>query len=1035
MATHFDHWRRLAAVDLSAPEGLDDALRLVEELHTEEADDSTEADAAQPDPRDEGLQVVLALLDRDLAADDRALVSDFCSETLLERYRQRHTASDRDQALAIRRAQAASAGSPWACAAQVNLAGLLMTPWDRTADEEEEHLEEARTALTAATGHAGTPAQHAIIAGARGNLHSRLYDLHRSAEDLHQAIDAYTIATTAEDPAVAAKGRASLASSYLERFRTASGAITDLAEAEQLARSALADPAVPPTTWRYELLVRIMRERCAQDGDEDRLAEAWELTTALLEAVGEDPVARASLVGTAAALAHLRHLAHHDRAALDEAIDLTEEALGALDTAPGSHRADEDRAVLANEACLLLTERFTLDGARRDIDRAVEVALRCLDLPVPLSIGLGLRTNLANALYRRYESYHRNGDLQRGIALMRWVTHRSAQAPEKADALNSLALLLGEKARGTKRDADFLDALARIDEAIDLTPASSSDRAGSLINKVTVLSDRAHNRPEHRPSLDELIAMLDEAWQQAPARSAVRARAAYLLAGRHAERAGLHAGFALPDTATPQAPLTAAGAADLRQAFQRWNEAVSLEEPFVTIEAGQQLGNASFALEQWPTAALGYRAALKAADELTARRSLDADRQLARMQVQGVAAAAALAELRTGSAREAVLRLEEGTATLLARSLGQRTHASGYDDIVAAAQTLDGPLVYWAATLAGGFAIVVRPDGKTMPCPLAVTGAQIESRLADLRAVFTRRQGTADTALAHFDTAVRELLSWTWQNLMAPVADLLDDYATVGLIPVGRLASLPLAAAATSSAIPLLSRTLPRHLPSSRALRPPAPWPPAPGVLVGCDPGQGERRLPHAEAEADLVAGCYTRAQRLSIPRPAPPTAAGRVLRTRGTAPAAGTTAGAAGSARAFDGADVVHVICHYDLHPEQPLDSVLRFGDGVRVADLMDQRLLGTPHLVLSACDTGLGGISLPDEALGLGTALLAAGARSVVASLWPLDDELAAPFMEAYHRRLAAGTEPAQALAEVQREAAGEQPAVVWPGLVHLG
>ncbi len=1030
----FEPWRLLAAVDLSAPDGPALALRLVEHLYADEPDDIATPDGARPDPRDDGLRVALALLGSDLAAEDRALVSDFCAGALLERYLRRQAPRDLDEALDVRRAQAESTGPEWACAAHVNLASLLMTSWDWTGREE--HLHEARAALTAATGHAVSPAECAVVAGARGNLHSRLYDLHRDVEDLREAIDAYTVTAASEDPSVAAKGHASLASSYLERFRTAGGEATDLVEAERFARAALADHTAPPSAWRHELLVRVLRERCAQDGDEDRLAEAWELIRTLLDAAGDDPAARSSLVGTAASVAHLRHLAHHDRAVLSEAIDLTEEALDAFDGDPDSD--PQGRAVLANEACLLLTERFTLDGVRHDIDRAVEVARRSLDRALPLSIGLGLRTNLANALYRRYDSYHLARDLEQGIALMRWVTHRAPDAPEKADALNSLALLLAEKARRTERDADFQEALARIDEAIGLTPAASSDRAGSLINKVTVLTDRADRGPAHPGApLDELIALLDEAWRQAPARSAVRARAAYLLGCRHAERAGLHSGVALPDASPPAAPLDAAEAADLRRAFERWNEAVSLGEPFVTIEAGQQLGNASFALQEWPTAALGYRAALAAADELSARRGLEADRQLARTQVQGVAAAAALAELRAGSAREAVLRLEEGTATLLARSLALRTHRARYDDVVDAARTLDGPLVYWATTLAGGFAVVVRPDGRTVACPLAVTSAQVESRLSALRAAFTRQQARADTMLAHWDTAVRELLGWTWEAVVAPVADALDGSATVGLIPVGHLASLPLAAAAGSRSASLLFRTVPRLLPDSRAVRPQAPWPAAPGIVVGCDPGQGERRLPHAEAEADLVAGCYTRAQRLSVPRPAELVPEkGRVLRARGTAPAAPETeAGAARWTQAFAGADVAHVICHYDLHPEQPLDSVLRFGDGVRVADLLDHRLSGAPHLVLSACDTGLAGIRLPDEALGLGTALLAAGARSVVAALWPLDDELAADFMGAYHRRLAGGTAPAEALAAVQRDAAAEQPAVVWPGLVHLG
>ncbi|GAB2952844.1 CHAT domain-containing protein [Streptomyces heilongjiangensis] len=1135
MATTSDHWRLLAAVDLSAPGGPGHALRLVEHLYTEDeddgegadegADDGEEPDAAQsasPDGRDDGLRVALALLDRDLPAADRALVTDFCSDALLERYLELRAERDLDEAVRVRRAQTELTDPDRACAAQVNLASLLMTSWEWTGREE--RLDEARTALTAAAGHATTSDERAVVAGARGNLHSCLYDLRRDVEDLRESIDAYMVTAASDDPSLAAKGQSSLAAMYLERFRTVGGDGGDLVEAERLARAALADPTAPPSTWRYELLVCVLRERCAQDGDDSRLAEAWQLIAALLDAVGENPSARASLVGTAASVAHLRYLAHHDRAALDEAIDLTEEALGAQDHDPAPE--PQARAILANEACLLLTERFTLDGVRRDVDRAVEVARRRLDDPLPRSIELGLRTNLAGALYRRYESYRQVGDLDRGIALMRWVTSRAPDAPEKADALNSLALLLDEKARLTGRDADFREALARLDEAIALTPNASSDRAGSLINKATVLMDRAASRPaeatgrgagsvgaagrgevggpaeggtaggvaeggtgggpagrgtgagpagrgtgstksglpagsadpgvpagpadpglpaagsvEHGRLLDELVALLDEAWRQAPEGSGVRARAAYLLGCRYAERAGLHAASASPspDVSRPEPSLTAAEAADLRSAFERWNEAVGLDEPFVTIEAGQQLGNASFALREWDAAALGYRAALGAADELTARRDLVVDRQLARFQVQGVAAAAALAELRAGAAREAVLRLEEGTATLLARSLGQRAHRARFDDVVEAAGTLDGPLVYWAATLAGGFAVVVRPDGRTVARELAVTSAQVESRLTALRTAFARQVDKPDSVLEDWDGAVRDLLGWTWEAVVAPVADALDDFPTVGLVPVGRLASLPLAAAASSPATSLLFRTLPRLLPGSRAVRPRTPWPTAPGVVVGCDPGHGKRRLPYAEAEADLVAGCYTDVRRLSVPRadePVPHEGGPRVLRARGTAH--GPREAAPGVERwteAFNGAEVAHVICHYDLDPDQPLDSVLRFGDGVRVADLLEQRLPGAPHLVLSACDTGLGGVRLPDEALGLGSALLAAGARSVVASLWPLDDELAAGFMGEYHRRLAAGVAPAEALAAVQRDAAGEQPAVVWPGLVHMG
>jgi len=42
----------------------------------------------------------------------------------------------------------------------------------------------------------------------------------------------------------------------------------------------------------------------------------------------------------------------------------------------------------------------------------------------------------------------------------------------------------------------------------------------------------------------------------------------------------------------------------------------------------------------------------------------------------------------------------------------------------------------------------------------------------------------------------------------------------------------------------------------------------------------------------------------------------------------------------------------------------------------------------VLSACETGLVGIDLPDEALALPTGLLQAGVASIVASQWIVPD-----------------------------------------------
>lgn len=55
-------------------------------------------------------------------------------------------------------------------------------------------------------------------------------------------------------------------------------------------------------------------------------------------------------------------------------------------------------------------------------------------------------------------------------------------------------------------------------------------------------------------------------------------------------------------------------------------------------------------------------------------------------------------------------------------------------------------------------------------------------------------------------------------------------------------------------------------------------------------------------------------------------------------------------------------------------------------------------------------------DEALGMARAFLAAGALTVVVSLWLVDDESTADLMATWYAGLGAGERPAQALRRAQ-------------------
>ena len=70
------------------------------------------------------------------------------------------------------------------------------------------------------------------------------------------------------------------------------------------------------------------------------------------------------------------------------------------------------------------------------------------------------------------------------------------------------------------------------------------------------------------------------------------------------------------------------------------------------------------------------------------------------------------------------------------------------------------------------------------------------------------------------------------------------------------------------------------------------------------------------------------------------------------------------------------------------------------------------------SACQTGRSVVGGGDELLGLMRAFLAAGAASLVASLWAVDDLSTAQLMEVFYHELAAGGSRRSALGTAHRQ-----------------
>ncbi|MEA2176595.1 MAG: hypothetical protein QOD00_4187 [Blastocatellia bacterium] len=134
--------------------------------------------------------------------------------------------------------------------------------------------------------------------------------------------------------------------------------------------------------------------------------------------------------------------------------------------------------------------------------------------------------------------------------------------------------------------------------------------------------------------------------------------------------------------------------------------------------------------------------------------------------------------------------------------------------------------------------------------------------------------------------------------------------------------------------------------------------------------------------------------------------------------------------------ADVLHLACHGQFRPDNPLFSSLRLGDGwltVRDAYNLDLRC---DLVTLSACETGVSAVAPGDELIGLARGFFSNGVPTLLLSLWTVDDEATAALMVNFYTRLRAGARPAAALRHAQLQLLKEQPhPFFWSPFVLVG
>lgn len=263
--------------------------------------------------------------------------------------------------------------------------------------------------------------------------------------------------------------------------------------------------------------------------------------------------------------------------------------------------------------------------------------------------------------------------------------------------------------------------------------------------------------------------------------------------------------------------------------------------------------------------------------------------------------------------------------------------------------------------------------------------------IAQLRAsIGLTRQLGVELADSQADCPV--LLEKLYQFLIRPIESWLPERAgtPVCIIPDGPLFDVPFAALQTADGRAVLDRWSVFEIPAIHFLAV-TPAEPGKGFVVAGDPTTSLA----AEKEWGLISRLpFARDEAVGVARLYGVTALVDVDATKEKVYAA------------MQAAELVHLAAHAILSPTRPFESAIVLAataqdDGfLRIRDI-DLKTLQSRLVVLSCCSTG-GGIVTGDGVLSLCRGLLAAGAHSVLASLWAVNDESTCFTMIDFHRRL---------------------------------
>lgn len=336
-----------------------------------------------------------------------------------------------------------------------------------------------------------------------------------------------------------------------------------------------------------------------------------------------------------------------------------------------------------------------------------------------------------------------------------------------------------------------------------------------------------------------------------------------------------------------------------------------------------------------------------------------------------------------------------------------------------------GAAVVYYESLADRVLVWVLTRERRVSFTRPIGEAQLRRWVAQIRRAINRGAGLGELrphSAAFFDTLVEPALELAQAHAAG------SSPSTVVFVPDGPLFGVPFAALPDVRGRPLLDRhivavapSLETFLAASTRL---ANLRPMSVLAVGDahDPATtGLPMLPRADDEAVAIGRLY---------------------------PASTVLTGADATKRRFltTPADVIHFAGHSVLNGRYPMFSrmllapepVIDDSGWLLTSEITPARFGGTRVVVLATCEGAAGRTVEGEGAISLARAFFSAGVPAVVASLWPVDDDLQT-LMTTVHRTLTSERDPARALRAGQRAILAERgpdtPVRVWGGFIMLG